>query len=126
MNALQKKLTREIEKQQAKGAAQFRVAGYRQTDSAAALLGAARGRQQWAKRWRQLAIDTGADSVRHVQATMGNFTTKVAIFSKDDVDVLMLAPSRENWFKVKADDLAKHGPTGEEWLRDSRFRVRQI
>lgn len=123
MNDLQKKLTKEIEKQAAKGAAQFRVAGYRQTDSASALLHAARGRQKWAMRWRQLAIESGADSVRYVHASMRNFSTKVAIFSKDGVDVLMLAPSRENWHKVKADQFK--GMTGEEWLKNDYFRVRE-
>lgn len=122
MNSLQKKLTREIEKQESKGAAQHRVEGYRQTDSAAALLQAARGRQKWASTWRRNAIESGADSVRHVQASMGNFTTKVSIFSKDGEDVLMLAPSRENWYKFKAEEFKDR--TGEDILRSLHFRVR--
>lgn len=123
MNDLQKKLTKEIEKQAAKGAAQFRVAGYRRTDSASALLHAARGRQKWAMRWRELAIESGADSVRYVYANMKSFSVKVAIFSKDGTDVLLLAPTRENWLKVKADEFK--GKTGEEYLRDQYFRVRE-
>jgi bifunctional pyridoxal-dependent enzyme with beta-cystathionase and maltose regulon repressor activities len=123
MNKLQQKLTAEIAKQEAKAPASHKVEGYRQTESARALLQVARGRQNWAKRWRQMAIDSNADSVRYVQATMRNFSTKVAIFSKDGVDVLMLAPSRENWHKVRDADLAKYGPTGEEYLRNQYFRV---
>lgn len=122
MNELQQKLIKEIEKQEGKGVAQFNVPGYRQTDSASALLHAARGRQKWATEWRRRAIEAGADSVRHVQASMGHkFTTKVAIFSKDGVDVLLLSPARQNWIRPDADDLK--GRTGEEFLKDYGFRV---
>jgi hypothetical protein len=122
MNKLQQKLMKEIEKQEGKGAAQHRVEGYRQTDSAAALLQAARGRQKWACDWRRRAIASGADSVRYVTASMApKFTTRAAIFSKDGVDVLLLSPSRENWLKLDADDLA--GTTGEEELKRQYFKV---
>lgn len=123
MNQLQQKLTKEIEKQEAKGRADFHVAGYRQTDSARALLEGARGRQKWATEWRALAIESGADDVRYVQASTRNFTTKVAIFSKDGVDVLLLSPSRSNWMKADADKIARHG-SGEEYLTANYFKVK--
>lgn len=121
MNKLQQKLQKEIEKQEAKGAAQHRVEGYRQTESARALLGAARSRQNWAKRWRTKAIESGADSVRYVQASMRTFTTRVAVFSKDGVDVYACSPQRENWYKFDAADL--EGTTADDLLRKYDFRV---
>lgn len=123
MNKLQQKLTKEIEKQEAKGPARHRVEGYRQTEGARALLEGARSRQKWATEWRRKAIRAEADSVRYVYASMRNFSVKAAIFSKDGVDVLLLAPTRANWIKADAEELARY-ENGEEYLRAQYFRVR--
>lgn len=110
MNNLQQKLTHEIAAQRAKGAAQHRVAGYRITEGAGALLGSVRDRQKFAISWRETAIASGADSVRSVKVRHGprsQFTTNYKVFSVAGRDVYAVAPTKGSNGSKREIDLSK-------------------
>lgn len=104
MNKLQQKLTKEIERQEAKGVAQHQVAGYRQTDSAAALLASVRGKQKAAITWRQKVIASGADSVRKIKVSNRRVSVLVNVYSKDGIDLLALSPARLGFWQWDSND----------------------
>lgn len=99
MNSLQKKLTREIEKQESKPMARARVEGYRQNETSRAALETARSKQRFAVQWRKDVIASGADSVRTIRVSSRRKTFKVSVFSKDGRDVYALAPAAPQFFK---------------------------